>query len=94
MDAQQVIADREDSHGDYAKQAGMSQALKAIIRRPHKFEYLDDTHRESLDMIAVKISRIINGDQNNPDHWLDIAGYAMLVHNILTKGTHLAKGTE
>ena len=33
----------------------------------------------SLDMIAVKISRIVNGNPSHRDSWLDIAGYAMLV---------------
>jgi hypothetical protein len=35
--------------------------------------------RESLEMIAHKISRIVNGDANYMDSWVDIAGYAQLV---------------
>jgi hypothetical protein len=34
---------------------------------------------EALDMICHKIGRIINGDANYHDNWLDIAGYSMLV---------------
>ena len=30
-------------------------------------------------MIAHKIGRILAGDPNHIDHWLDIAGYATLV---------------
>jgi hypothetical protein len=33
--------------------------------------------------IMCKLLRIL-GSPRNPDHWLDIAGYAMLVHNDLT----------
>jgi hypothetical protein len=35
-------------------------------------------------MILNKLLRIF-GSPVNPDHWLDIAGYATLVHNHLTK---------
>lgn len=33
----------------------------------------------ALDMIAVKISRIVNGNASHKDSWIDIAGYAKLV---------------
>jgi hypothetical protein len=35
-------------------------------------------HREALDMIALKLSRILSGQANFKDHWDDIAGYAKL----------------
>lgn len=34
--------------------------------------------QESLDMIANKISRILNGDCYYDDSWRDISGYATL----------------
>lgn len=85
---QVVIESREETHGDYTKQAILAQALKAQIRS-NGYEKLSMAQRESLDMIAVKISRILNGNPNEPDHWTDIAGYATLIANMLTKGTHL-----
>jgi len=39
--------------------------------------------REALEMIAHKIARIINGDPNYADSWVDIAGYAKLVSDRL-----------
>jgi hypothetical protein len=38
---------------------------------------------ESLDMIANKIARIVNGDPNYLDSWVDIVGYTTLVVNKL-----------
>jgi len=35
-------------------------------------------------MIAHKIGRILNGDPNYADSWIDIAGYAKLVADRLT----------
>ena len=40
---------------------------------------LDPDQREALEMIAHKIARIVNGDPNYADSWVDIAGYATLV---------------
>jgi hypothetical protein len=42
-------------------------------------ENLDDSQFKGLTMIALKVERILTGDANEPDHWLDIAGYANLV---------------
>jgi hypothetical protein len=42
---------------------------------------------EALDMICHKIGRILNGDPNYADSWVDIAGYAKLVADRLEKHT-------
>jgi hypothetical protein len=39
-------------------------------------------------MIAHKIGRILNGDPNYADSWIDIAGYAQLVADRLTRAQH------
>lgn len=33
----------------------------------------------AIEMIAVKLGRIINGDPNYDDNWRDISGYATLI---------------
>jgi hypothetical protein len=38
-----------------------------------------DSQWEALEMIAHKIGRIVNGDPDYADSWIDIAGYAKLV---------------
>jgi hypothetical protein len=38
---------------------------------------------EALDMICLKISRIVTGDHNAVDHWQDIEGYAALIRKRL-----------
>ena len=40
---------------------------------------LDADQVEALDMIATKIARILNGNPDHVDSWIDIAGYATLV---------------
>ena len=44
----------------------------------HNKTFADDQW-EALEMIVHKMARIVNGNPDNADSWLDIAGYAMLV---------------
>ena len=52
---------------------------RAEGRRERRGENLMSTRqREALGQITFKIARILSGDPNHPDHWDDIAGYALL----------------
>jgi hypothetical protein len=44
---------------------------------------MNASQREACEMIAHKLGRIVNGDPNYADSWVDIAGYAQLVVNEL-----------
>lgn len=71
-----LLEERQKTHGDFASNAEISQRLKGVFeagvhRRSH-------VHNESLDMIALKLSRILSGQADHRDHWDDIAGYAKL----------------
>jgi len=89
VNAQETIEDREESHGDYRVQAGFSQQLKDAARAHPGWANLSPEQRESIDMIFVKVSRVLTGSPNVADHWTDMAGYATLISNLITKGHHL-----
>lgn len=76
-----LLAERQKTHGDYGRHACVTQAIKRVFQAPGLpgALALDDSQKESLDMIAHKIGRILAGDPNHEDHWRDIAGYATLV---------------
>jgi hypothetical protein len=74
-----TIHAREKTHGEYELQSALSQEIKRIMRITPNWEKLRYPMRESLDMIAVKISRILHGDPTHADSWHDIAGYARLI---------------
>jgi len=74
-----VLADRRISHGEYADTARTVQHLKGAMREGNNWSILSDVQRESLDMIQMKIGRILSGDPDHADHWDDITGYARLV---------------
>jgi hypothetical protein len=76
-----TLAERGKRYGKFSEHAEISQRLKATIQvyvtvRGCK---LEPDQIEALSMIAHKIARIINGDPNYADNWVDIAGYAKLV---------------
>lgn len=73
---EQILADRGAEYGDFTTQAGIAQELKGIISCGAADLTL--VQAEALDMICHKIARIVNGNPNNRDSWIDIAGYATL----------------
>lgn len=83
MDTDKILQERGKTHGDYSEHAKMTQWLKRTMARGRNWEGLSDTQRETLDMIAHKVGRILAGDPDHVDHWDDIAGYAKLVANEL-----------
>lgn len=79
IDLDGIVAERGQSYGDYTAQAFIAQTLKDLFRDCPGWDNLEYHQRESLDMIACKVSRILNGDPNHHDSWVDIAGYATIV---------------
>jgi hypothetical protein len=73
-----VLAERSKTHGDFEDNARTMQKLKHVIRKANNWVDLSDVQKEALDMICVKIGRIVTGNPYEPDHWLDISGYATL----------------
>lgn len=80
MSIEDTLTQRGATHGDFGDNAEMAQTLKRVMQEAAcNWDLLSPVHREALDLIATKISRILSGGQNNVDNWHDIAGYATLV---------------
>jgi len=75
--ASDLIKERNATHGSFSENARISQRIKEILRESDGWETLLDHERESLDQIALKISRILSG-KSLSEHWEDIEGYARL----------------
>lgn len=96
-DVTETLKSRDTTHGHYPYVAQTIQELKAAAYlaqdRAEKHDpakvSMNAAQREGLEMILHKIGRILNGDPNTADHWHDIAGYATLNSNLITKGSHL-----
>jgi Domain of unknown function (DUF6378) len=73
-----LLAERHRTHGSFADNARYSQAIKELMHSAPHWPTLSDVHKEALEMIALKLSRILSGQASFEDHWADIAGYARL----------------
>jgi hypothetical protein len=83
-----TLAERGTKYGKFIDQAAVTYKLKNVLREHsgvHSKSYSYD-QAEALDMICVKLGRIVNGDADYADSWVDIAGYAKLVSDRLQTG--------
>lgn len=76
--ADELIAERESTHGPWVEQATIAQMLKETLRQGSKWDQCTLAQREALEMGAVKWSRIVCGNPQEPDHWDDTCGYMRL----------------
>lgn len=74
-----LLAARGARYGAFSANARVSQSFKALMRAAPKWDTLDPDMKEALETIALKISRILCGDPQYDDSWVDIAGYATRV---------------
>ena len=100
-----IVSDRGKSHGDYKLMSELAQILKETIRSWKKGSGINISPyaQESVEMIMLKVARIITGDETFRDHWLDIQGYAkkaeelccepeeIMIHNFEEKVTFTAR---
>lgn len=71
---------RSSVYGPFDGNALFAQVLKDLMRNTPKWSQLKPDAREALDLISLKISRILTGeDAEYLDNWDDIAGYARCV---------------
>jgi hypothetical protein len=80
-DINTLLAERGKTHGKYEDHARVTQQLKEIMHAGVKWNALNNSEKEALEMIAHKIGRILSGNPHFKDHWDDIAGYSTLVAN-------------
>lgn len=79
-----ILDERAKTYGDFLRQASIASDLKCVMYSYTLWtDHLAPDQREALEMMAVKIARILNGDPNHADNWRDIEGYARLVANRL-----------
>lgn len=77
----ETLDQRGSRYGKFTGHAEITQLLKAVIASglAKRDKTLMPDQQEALDMICHKIGRIVNGDPDYDDSWIDIAGYAQLV---------------
>ena len=79
MEVDQILEDREVTHGDFEMKAMWIQEIMEHLIGLNAYQNMEADKKEAIHMILVKLSRIIYGNHDHADHWDDIAGYALLV---------------
>ena len=76
----EILNEREKVSGDYFHVSRMIQETTRLWSTGPNWSKgkLTDPQITSLEMIALKVTRILQGDNNHVDSWRDIAGYAEL----------------
>ena len=76
MNINETLEERSHTHGDFVEGSLTFNKLMDAINE--KRSNLDGVQYYALTMIAGKITRILNGNAHEIDHYKDIIGYATL----------------
>jgi len=79
----QILEAREKEHGNFLMKAVFIQEIMEDISGLYSFQDMMPDQKEAIHMIVHKLSRILYGNANHVDSWIDIAGYAKLVSDRL-----------
>ena len=80
-DIQTTLEDRGKSYGEYTDGTAIAMDLYQRAQRTPGYANMVPGQRYAIFMFCAKMARLLNGDPNHKDSWLDIAGYATLVHD-------------
>lgn len=80
---EETLTKRDGKYGEYENAATLTQRIKAVMRSGPNWDQMPDYMAESLDQLASKIGRILNGDIYYVDSWHDAAGYMTLVEQCI-----------
>ena len=79
-----ILNERGATSGDFMEHARVTQGMKTIMATSIGWVNMSFVQRETLEMEAHKIGRVLAGDPAFAEHWADLAGYNMLVHERLS----------
>jgi hypothetical protein len=85
MNVEETLDRRGRHYGEFINIATTAQDLKTVLKYGVNYSLLEPDMAEALDMIASKMSRLVNGDCYHRDSWHDIMGYARLIDMRLEK---------
>lgn len=75
----QILEERGEKYGTFSEVALISQNIKSAMRHSRNWKHLPADMRESMEMVANKMGRMLNGDWTYTDTITDMIGYMKLV---------------
>ena len=79
LSVEDILEARGKEYGEFEEHARITQNIKAAYKDSPNWNSLSLAMKESLEMNAHKVGRILNGNMSNKDSWQDIEGYTNLV---------------
>ena len=73
MNLDDSLRDKQITNGPFDDMAQLAQAIKFALRRGRNWEALPPEAKETLELIATRIAKILCGDAVDPNHWNEIA---------------------
>jgi len=80
---EQTLAERGGVYGDFRLNAEVAQRLKNAVRDTPNWNKMPSYLREGLDLVILKISRMLTGNWAYEDNPHDMVGYAKLMEDRL-----------
>jgi hypothetical protein len=81
-----TLAERGENYGDFSNNAEYAQDLKFRMQTTVSWNVSPAYVKEALELIAIKIARMLSGTPMYADSWRDIQGYAKLVEDRINRG--------
>lgn len=78
---EETLTQRGGTYGDFRDNARISQNIKKAMQDSPNWQVLPPYIKEGLELIALKMSRILSGDPLYGDNPHDIIGYAKLIED-------------
>lgn len=83
QDIDTTLKERGNQYGEFKEHARITQNIKKAMKGSPNWQHLTASMKESLEMVAHKMGRILNGNPEYLDSWHDIIGYIRLVEQEL-----------
>ena len=76
---EETLESRDSTHGDFVDQAECAQRMVDVLNKAEGWMRCPKWMQYAMQMICMKLARIVHGDCRTTEHWHDIQGYARLV---------------
>lgn len=88
-----ILEQKQFQHGDFKDVAAVTKGFHSVIAGSPNYKQTMLSNRQvlALEMISHKMARVLCGDPDYVDHWVDIAGYATLISKSICVGDNRPK---
>lgn len=92
-EVKETLKERGSTYGRFDEHAALARRIIEVISGGKNFPSMPPDAQHALCYIADKMARVLTGQHDHRDSWLDMAGYAtLIVDRIDGTGAYAAPG--